>query len=446
MAARLAEVAVLMLVACALCCAGQEQQKPEAPVADSTAQVKQPAKQKAPTGMLTGTVYCADTNLPARRAQIYLLQYSQTSFSQSGRLPTDLDGRFAMKAVPEGDYYVVAVLPGYMNLLNSLTKSNLDTLTEDERKRLLAEVASATISPDQPADVSVRLERGAEIDGTVMYDDGSPAIGLPVNYKLKAANQENSKGTGDQAAEMIDERGSTPLSPVWTDDRGHFRIMGVPAGEYQVNVTVPTVSAEQAMSNHVVAMLSEAMGGMNVYVGGGLRASKAEIIRVDAGGASRDADIIIQLSKLHTIRGQVLLKSTGQPPPLATVELLYADTKETARTAIAPDGEFEMRWVPEGSFILRAAARQDALPNLDFTDPDVDFGDGEDGLGHAIGVSYAMDVNTGDDSGGADLPLVIVGDMDHVSIAVPNPPAKSQDMQGNESQGSAPVTLDKPQQ
>lgn len=76
MAARLMNAAALMVVVCALRCAGQQSQKPEPPQADSMPQANRQAKQKVPTGALTGTVYCADTNLPARRAQIYLVHYA----------------------------------------------------------------------------------------------------------------------------------------------------------------------------------------------------------------------------------------------------------------------------------------------------------------------------------------------------------------------------------
>ena len=102
--------------------------------------------------------------------------------------------------------------------------------------------------------------------------------------------------------------------------------------------------------------MESSIGSMDVYVGGGQRASKAETIKVTTGGASKDADITIPLSRLHTIRGQVLLKSTNQPPSAATVRLLYADTREPARSMVAPNGEFEFHYVPEDSFILRAAA------------------------------------------------------------------------------------------
>src|ERR1700733_8006461 len=75
----------------------------------ATPQLKLDAQK--PTGSISGTVYCADTNAPARLAQIFLVQYSDKNFSSQNAIPTDLDGRFAAKQIPEGDYYVIAILP-----------------------------------------------------------------------------------------------------------------------------------------------------------------------------------------------------------------------------------------------------------------------------------------------------------------------------------------------
>lgn len=404
-----------LLAICTLLCAAQDAPKTAPSQPDAMPQPIQPARPKSPTGSLTGSVYCADTNLPARGAQILLIPASNASFGFQGSGITDLDGRFAVKALREGDYYVVASLPGYVNLLTSLRKSHVDSLTDDQRKHLLAQVPTVTISADQPAQISIRLERGAEIDGTVMYDDGSPAIGLEVDYKLKSVSQ----SSNNPMAEMLNERVYGELLPVKTDDRGRFRLLGVAPGEYLVSAAVPTVSAEQASSGQIAAMLVDVIAGLNVFVGGALRASKAETIKVDAGGASRDADITIPLSKLHTIRGQVVLKSSGQAPPAAMVQLLYADTKELARMAVAPGGEFEMHYVPEGSFILRAAASPDSLPKFA-------IGDDEDGADSAGGFGIMSNPNPGAIEDSADMPLVVTGDVDYVSISVPDPPSSRQ--------------------
>jgi hypothetical protein len=413
----------LGLLAGILCVAQDAPRSPET----SEHPAAKPKKGKAPTGTLTGTVYCADTNLPARRAQIYVLQYSQSEFSQRSEATTDLEGRFAVNAIREGDYYVVAVLHGYVNLLSSLTKSHLDAMTDQERKRMLGEIPSVTIAANQPAQASIRLERGTGIEGTVLYDDGSPAIGLQINLALKT--RESGKST--LSSMMGESRAASQQNT--TDDRGHFRILGVPPGEYLVSVSVPTQAAEQRMENPFLAMMTDAVSTMDVYVGGGFRASRAETIKVDEGGASRDADITIPLSKLHTIRGQVVLRSSGQPPPSAEVELLYADTREPARVAIAPDGIFEIHYVPEGNFILRAGASRAALPAEDFVDDEdghgemggfqVAFNLEEGPAGNVgVGLNIAPNLPSGEGQGGNEVAIAVTGDLDRVTILVSDPP------------------------
>jgi hypothetical protein len=416
MLSRFLQVVALAFLAGALACTGQDapQQTPE---------MQPPAKRKAPTGILTGTVYCADTNLPARLTAIYLVQISENSFGTRSAGISDLEGRFAIGHVREGNYYVVAVLPGYLNFLSSLTKSHLDAMTADERKKLLSQVPGITISADQPAQLSIRLERGGEIDGTVMYDDGSPAIGLRMSFKLKSGHESN----GVLPIMMAEEAIYSQTGPPMTDDRGHFRILGVPPGEYIVSASFPAESAEQPKGNRFAEMVGASFGAVDVYLGGGLRASKAETIKVTA-GESRDADITIPLSKLHSIRGHVVLKSTGQPPPAAFVQLIYTDTQEPARSALAPNGEFEIHFVPEGNFILRAAANPEPVPEMSIGDDD------DEGVGRVVSetaFSFSVNPTAGKMEGAVEIPLLVSGDADRVNIAVPDPPARQKGLPGS---------------
>jgi hypothetical protein len=63
-------------------------------------------------GTVSGTVYYSDTNLPARAAQVSIDSYStdaagrQVHFAAESR--TDLDGRFAIANVPEGNFILRA--------------------------------------------------------------------------------------------------------------------------------------------------------------------------------------------------------------------------------------------------------------------------------------------------------------------------------------------------
>jgi hypothetical protein len=355
-----------------------------------------------PAGSIFGTVYCADTNAPARLAEIFLVQYSEKNFWSWGAGTTDLDGRFAAKQIPEGDYYVIATLPGYANLTGVMTKEHLDSLPEEDRKKLLATVAKGSVAANQSTQVAVRLERSVEIDGTVLYDDGSPAPGLRVSYKLK--------DPGAKSGEFAEwNMRSTMSGPLETDDQGRFRILGVAPGEYLVRVTVPTESSLQENVSpfpHFMGSLSE---GLTVYVGGAFRLGKAETIKVDAAGAAKTADITVPLSKLHSILGQVLLKSTGQPPVGANLKLLYADTKEEARSVYAPNGRFEIDYVPEGSYVLRAAAGATAPPDMSSSAMN-------DGKFHHVVWNYP---DAGD--GSPEKLLEVTGDVDNVTILVPDP-------------------------
>jgi hypothetical protein len=414
-------VIAFICTACALNCPAQDPQQPRPPQ-EVIPQPRQSARPKLPTGSLSGAVYCADTNLPARLATVYLLEITDTSFSTRNSVQSDLEGRFAFNRVPEGDYYVIALLPGYVNLMHSLTLDDLSEISEDDRKKILAELASATVSADQPAQVSIRLDRGAEIDGTVLYDDGSPAIGLRMRFRLKPAKPE---AQDPMEPPFEQDPFYAQNGPPTTDDRGHFRILGVPPGEYLVSALVPAASSGHSVENQFIAMMNETFGTLNVYVGNGLRASKAETIKVDAGGAAKDADITIPLSKLHTVRGQVLLKSTGQPPANARVDLIYADTRERVHTAMAPNGEFEIPYVPEGNLILRAVGDNNPLPNMDAMADDAE-GTGIGAVAESASVEFVLPGARAGDEDFAELPLTVSGDIDNVTISVPDPPKNPQ--------------------
>jgi hypothetical protein len=372
-------------------------------------------KAKTPKGVVNGTVYCADTNLPARVAQIMLVSTEQHDFGPQNMATTDLDGRFYLPKVPEGTYYIAAILPGYLNLLANMSESRLKAMSPEARKEFDAHVTTVTVSAKQAADVSLRLERGAEIDGTVLYDDGSPAIGLQVDFKPKTSTAKPGLPEDSSAFTLMTflDRGQRS-----TDDHGRFRILGVAPGEYLVSVTVPASSAAASTTNMLMQMIeSTSIGGLVVYAGGAMRASKAKVIKVGAGETNRDADIIVPLSSLHSVHGYVTLKSTGLPPPAAALQLLYADTKEPVRVAIAKNGEFEMTYVPEDSFILRATASAQAMPDLD----------PEDGGDVGMGFFFKTDQSSKDDKlpdGAVEVPLEVKSDVESITIAVPDPPAK----------------------
>src|ERR1700745_347495 len=79
------------------------------------------------TGTVTGHVYCADTNAPARMARVRLESVDDAQLHEGsnpqdssdmpvgGIVQTALYCSFVSPNVPPGRYYIVASLPGYLS-------------------------------------------------------------------------------------------------------------------------------------------------------------------------------------------------------------------------------------------------------------------------------------------------------------------------------------------
>jgi hypothetical protein len=405
---RLAIAIALLGVASCLAASAQEQAAPEPQTPAEPSAVPETAE---PPGSVTGTVYCSDTNLPARLAEVVLVPASGDAGTRL-TAATDLEGRFAIAKVPEGRYFAVANYAGYLNPLGNGNQIDLDALDAEARKHFEARLTSVTVSSKLPAPVSIRLERAAEIDGTVQYDDGSPAIGLRVGVRSKSEqNAAAAAAPGDVT--FAADSGESSRS---TDDHGRFRLVGLAPGEYFVSVSVPTINSEMSAGYSLADIVASSPGGgaLTVFVGGGLRASKAKPIKLGTGEAMTDANITIPLSTLHTIRGRVVLKSNGAEPPAAALELLYADTGEVARVALTAGGDFAIGYVAEGSYILRAAANAEPLPAVNVNaDGGVDIAPGAGG----------SSITAANQEGAAETPIMVTGEVAGVTIAVPDPPA-----------------------
>jgi hypothetical protein len=360
---------------------------------------------------VSGTVYCSDTNLPARLAEVVLVPASGGSGDQKLTAATDLEGRFSIGKVPEGRYFVVANYAGYLNPVGSANQIDLETLDAEARKHFEARLTSVTVSSKLPAPVSLRLERAAEIDGTVQYDDGSPAIGLRLSVKSKSERNTASAGEPGSVTFAADAEESSRS----TDDHGRFRLVGLAPGEYFVSVSVPTINSEMTAGHSLADIVASSPGGgaLTVFLGGGLRASKAKPVKLGTGEAMTDANITIPLSALHTIRGRVVLKSNGAEPPAATLELVYADTGEVARVALTAGGDFAISYVAEGSYVLRAVANSEPLPSVNVN------ADGGVDIAPGAGTTQS---NLTNQEGAGEMPIMVTGEVAGVTIAVPDPP------------------------
>ncbi|MGD0938213.1 MAG: hypothetical protein ABR905_00790 [Terracidiphilus sp.] len=362
---------------------------------------KHPAKKPDATkGAVTGVVICADTGKPARFATVNLLAVPKKDAKADDQTPamentlTDLDGRFKLEAVDPGQYLALATMEGYLDPERGIDLARLSAIQDETEMSLKAldqwkaHLVEVTVTRHRTAELTIQIERGAEINGLVTYDDGSPAIGMHFLLLRKAEKSEwSGVGLALFKGWSIDSK---------SDGHGHYSLTNLPEGEYKVCASMPVENEGAAPA---------------ICLGDTFRRKDAKITKLAAGETVNGVDIVIPLSGLHTVSGTVSVLADGHTPAHAKVRLLYADDREEARELSPNDGEFTFEYVPEGKYILQVTGAEDmeqpnAVRNAGNSDP---------APPKSKAVLYAD----------KEIPLTVENDLDDLLVSLtPAPPAQ----------------------
>lgn len=295
------------------------------------------------------------------------------------RVQADSDGRFAFRALPKGSFNISTSRPGYVDGAAGRTRPGGPgrgvTLTDDQRM----------------GDVEIPMWRFAAITGTVLDENNEPLVGVQVRVLRRdyvAGRRRLSLGATDT-----------------TDDRGHYRISALPAGEYIVAVPIiQRQSMDQMMGGlrealplaggggggTMMAVRVEATASVAAAAGapvvissldgapppagftddglpltyqtsfhtGAVSAARATPIALNHGEERAGLDFTMVPVRAVSISGTV----TGPDGPASNVQLqlVPADADEvispieTATTNSDGDGNFTFAMVPAGQYTLRA--------------------------------------------------------------------------------------------
>ena len=365
-----------------------------------------PKKPDPTKGAVAGIVLCADTGKPARFATVTLSaapkvnaktdkSKAEENGDQGSPLPatetatTDLDGRFRIEAVEPGRYYAFATQEGYLDPLTALDFARLSALGTDKERNLDAidqwkdHLVELTASVHKTSEVTLQIERAAEIGGTVTFDDGSPAIGMHFQLFRKSAKS----GLTEVGLALFDGWSTHAVS----DSHGRFSVTNLLAGEYAVCTLMPSGSQDAAP---------------RVCLGNTFRKKDAATMKVQAGEVVGGADIVIPLSGLHAVAGTVTALADGHALGRGTVRLLYADDREKAReTSILDDGSFSLQYIAEGKYILAVSGAQDAEQKAAEPSPN---GSQASAAKPAPAVQYSD----------KEIPLMVLSDMDDIQVTL----------------------------
>ena len=347
-----------------------------------------PESPSALTGTVTGSVYDEETRLPLRFAAINVVPIPLQAGVEPGKQPSTsgkpqqrlravqrvegasgMDGSFRLN-VPEGDYFVEALKPGYIT--PGAAEATDFSISEDQLKSGVASLSQVHVEAGRIASVSLTLHRGAVITGRIRYADGSPAIGVAVGCETtdsaerleRALRPENRGKVSSPLQQALQSLASQDLSQkLTTDDQGRYRIFGLLPGKYLVGTMMLMTHSPGR-----VVMNDGSMGWQNqypqmvsVYAPATFRRKDAKVFEIHGDEQISDADLTLDPNGVHTIRGR-LLAADDHLSPSTMIRLKEAGTKALAfrLVGIEADGTFQIDYLPPGSYTLLISAFGDS--------------------------------------------------------------------------------------
>ncbi len=302
--------------------------------------------------MISGRVVYEDTDRPVSRVRVTLR--SANSFGPEELTgTTNARGEFRISGVPAGRYFIGVNSSGFVSTDSfiSLDESTETRFYVDEMREYFEEVE---VDGKTAKQVLVHARRGAVITGNVRYTNGEPAVDHPVTVLRRR---------GDRYS-MFWTNVSTMRIALLTDDRGIFRIMGLPAGEYLIGATPMIEHGELVKVDSLEANMVGSSLAMTFHPSTVL-ATQATTIRIRAGEERTGVDITLADEERHTLSGVVRGRDDRRPVADAMVRIVRKETNEKVSGSIfwpysvgMPGvktdelGRWRLVHVPDGAYII----------------------------------------------------------------------------------------------
>ncbi|MDW8241298.1 MAG: carboxypeptidase-like regulatory domain-containing protein [Acidobacteriota bacterium] len=259
-----------------------------------------------PKGRISGTVV-SDRGRPVKFATVQLyLESPSTHGEATPSTVTDRKGKFVLDNLRPGVYRLQVYQVGYLGTQSGGDSSMQLTLEEGQ----------------EITDLHIELTSGGAITGKVTDEDGDPLVNVSVT-----AWQKDQQGYLRQ------------VNQAQTDDRGVYRIFGLPAGEYVMSCHVPQNMSRQASYGVL-------------YYPDAILQKEATVLSLSSGSELTGIDFQLQSNRGVTLTGKVTIGSSGQP--VAGLHLTLYGEQLSLSTLTGPDGQYEFTDLPPGRFYLQS--------------------------------------------------------------------------------------------
>jgi hypothetical protein len=340
------------------------------------AQVQTPARDvaRAPavgTAVLTGTVMTDEAaSRPVRRAIVTLTG----AIVLGARVTvTDDAGRFSFGGLPAGNLTLSVSKPGYV------------TTYYGAKRPARGPGTPIAVAEGQRVTANLKMLRGAVITGTVRDPAGQPAVQVSVSVL-----QYQTIG-GERQLQPVLVPGVSSILGTPTDDRGMYRIYGLPPGEYVAAIAPPRTGvgtaevrqttpaelqwAERQFQSGALGQAGPppargpSVGYARLYYPGTPDPQAATTISLRAGEERSGVDFTVQFIQTARIEGTVV-DPDGRPVSVGQVSVLprtlavFDPSLTLSMRATVASGRFAVTGIPPGEYTVsvRAAGRAAGPP------------------------------------------------------------------------------------
>ncbi|HJP93653.1 MAG TPA: hypothetical protein VJ875_16965 [Pyrinomonadaceae bacterium] len=308
-------------------------------------------KEKESLSSVYGRVVYYGSEQPARRIRVVMRSLTSYGPEQLTGI-TNARGEFRIAGVPAGRYFIGVNGRGVVSTDSfiELDEARENRFDVTELRKYFEEVEVDGRTDKQ---VVIRAHRGGVITGKVSYANGDAAVDHPITILRRKGNRYS----------MFWINLTSMAYMLVTDDRGVFRVTGLPTGEYVVGATPMIEHGELIKDSTLEVNMVGSSLAMTFYPSTSL-ITKATPISIEAGEEKTGVDITIADQQFHTVAGTVRARDDHKPIASARITIIRKESYEKVGRAFWPysmgmpgvNTDEQGRWrfgeVPDGRYII----------------------------------------------------------------------------------------------
>ena len=294
----------------------------------------QPNTKPKATGSIGGRVSVSGKAAP--EIEVVAIMAGSNNRRPVARATTDSEGRYRLSGLSAGTYQVMPLAPAMVAAVN-----NFDYRVYE------GAVKSVMLNESESVDdIDLGLVRGAVITGRITDSEGKPVVEEAVRLNFV-----------DQNGQQMASGYSSNYSRYRTDDRGIYRIYGLPPGFYKVSVGRDAIDPDG---------IGSTQGGfyLRTFYPDTSDIAKAKTIELTEGSEATNIDIKLgQRGETFSVSGRVIDAVTGKPVagirPMYSVQTSPGGTYTVNGSPTDARGEFRFPGLAPGHYQLSASSRNE---------------------------------------------------------------------------------------